>query len=148
MPDKLKKKFKLGSCFSIWRTITLGIPQDRILCPLLFNIFMKGTFLFVKGLTLCNYADNNAQFCCEEVFDQVTNNLLAGFCTLKQWSYHNNLVLNPKKYHFMTFGNKNNFCNFVYNDVIIKKSLFRKMSELTMDSNLDFSGTKLNALFR
>lgn len=48
----------------------------------------------------------------------------------------------------MTFGNKNNFCNFVCNDVIIKKSLFRKMSELTMDSNLDFSGTKLNALFR
>ena len=58
----------------------------------------------------------------------------------------------------MTLRNGNKLCNFSCDDIIIKNSLLKKMLELTIDNNLDFSyhicnvcktaNQKLNALFR
>ena len=63
----------------IWTIITSGVPQDSILVPLLFNIFVNDIILFAKYSALCNYADGNTQFSCEKTFDQVTNNLQTDF---------------------------------------------------------------------
>ena len=112
--------------------------------------------MFAKYLTLNNYADDNTQFF-SYPFDQVINNLLTDFDTLKVWFY-NFLVLNPKKCDFVTLGNGNNFCNFSCNNIIIKNSLSQKILGLTIDNNLGFSdhisntckttNENLNALFR
>ena len=91
--------------------------------PLLFNVSVNDIFLFAKNSTLCNYADDNAQFSCEKTFDQVINNLRTDFRTLKVSLFDNVLVLSPKKCHFMTLGNDNNLCDFSCDDIIIKNSL-------------------------
>ena len=65
------------------------------------------------------------------------------------------MVLNPKKFHFMTLWNEKNLCNFSCVDIIIQNSLSEKLLGLTIDNNLDFrdhicnicktSNQKLNA---
>ena len=122
----------------IGTTITSGVPQDSILGPLLFNIFVNDIILFAKNSALCNYADGNTQFSCEKTIDQVTNNLQTdchfkyGF-SITSWSWI------PEKYCFVTLENGNNFCNFSCDDVIIKNSFLEKILGLTIDKNLDFS---------
>ena len=69
---------------------------------------MNDIFLFAKNSTHCNYADDNTQFSYENTFDQVKKNLQNSFRTLKVWFYNNFLVLNLKKYHFMTLRNGGN----------------------------------------
>ena len=68
------------------------------------------------------------------------------------------MVVNPKKCHFMTLGNRKNLCNFSFDDIIIKNSLSEKILGLTIDHNIDFSdhitnicktaNQKVNSLFR
>ena len=59
---------KVGNCFTIWRKIASGAPQGSILAPLLFNIFIYYMLLFAKKSTLCNYADDNIQFSCKNIW--------------------------------------------------------------------------------
>ena len=75
---------------------------------------------------------------------------------VKVWLYHNFLVLNPKKCHFMVLGYGNNLRNFPCDDRIIKSSLSEKILGLTIKNNLSdrisnickTANQKLNALFR
>ena len=155
---KRKQRCRVGNSFSRWRTITSGVPQGSIFGPWLLNIFVNDIF-FAKNSTLCNYADDNAQFSWEKTFNQVINNLQTDFRKLlKVWSYDNFLVLNPNQCHFMTLGNGYNIWNFAQDDIIIKNSLSEIILGLTIGNILDFSGhisnicrsvnQKLNALFR
>ena len=110
------------------RNYISGVPQGSML----FNVFVN-EFLFNTTLnsTLCNYADDNNQFSCEETFDQVINNLQTNFRTLKVWLHHKFLVLNSKKCHIRTLGNRSNLCNFACDDKIIKHRLSKKLLGLS-----------------
>ena len=46
--------------------------------PLLFNIFINDLLLIVKNIDICNFADDNTIYCCENSLDTVINSLELG----------------------------------------------------------------------
>ena len=42
------QRVKINNSFSSWGEILLGVPQDSILCLLLFNIFICDMFYFLE----------------------------------------------------------------------------------------------------
>ena len=58
-PSNRKKLIRVAKKCSSWQTISKGVPQRYVLCPIHFNVFINDLFYFVKTVLLTNYADDN-----------------------------------------------------------------------------------------
>ena len=54
-----KLRTTVGSSYNSWSEISREIPQVSILSSLLFNIFIKNIFFFIKEPENCNFVDDN-----------------------------------------------------------------------------------------
>ena len=66
-----KQRVKINSMFSEWISVIIGVPQGSILGPILFNIFLNDLFLLALEIGLCNFADDNTAYSCEETMESV-----------------------------------------------------------------------------
>ena len=60
--DYLKNRLqrtKVNGEYSSWRELISGVPQESILGPLLFNIFINDIFWLVDKTKIANYADDS-----------------------------------------------------------------------------------------
>ena len=60
-----KQRVKVGSSYSDFLEINLGVPQGSILGPLLFNIFINDLISFVQICNICNFADDKSLSACD-----------------------------------------------------------------------------------
>ena len=57
-----KQRSKIGSSFSSWFDIYIGVSYGSILGPIVFNIFINDFFLNVIKSELYNFADDNTLY--------------------------------------------------------------------------------------
>ena len=99
-----KQRVKISNSRSSWAVLTKGVPQDSILGPLLFNIFMNDLFLFIEKCQLYNYADDNSLDSSSENLTEVLSNLRCDGRNAIEWFANNGTQVNPDKFHFMLFS--------------------------------------------
>ena len=57
-----KQRKKNGTAYSLWDEIFWGAPEESILGPLLFYIFLWDLFLTIEGNYFTNYVDDNSPY--------------------------------------------------------------------------------------
>ena len=75
----------------------LRVPQESILCPLLFNTFVNSISYFIQKAYICNFTDSNSFNSIKDNFEEFKTNLKKNFKLLLVWLYENHMVLNPEK---------------------------------------------------
>ena len=134
-----KQSNKIGVSFSSWCDINTGVPQESILGPLLFNIFINDLFFSIKKSELCNFADDNTLFCGDKNLDLAFFNLNSDLCNVMDWFKINYLKANPGKFQFMVLGaNKNDCFNLNVTGKVIPSSSEVKLLGITIDYELKF----------
>ena len=65
------QRVNINNNFSEWCKILLGVPQELVLGPLLFNIFIHDVFYFIQDAYTCNFADDNLLYSIEDNLKEV-----------------------------------------------------------------------------
>ena len=59
------QRVKINTTFSSWNQLLQGVPQGSVLGPILFNIYINDVFFALKGVDICNFADDTTPYVCD-----------------------------------------------------------------------------------
>ena len=135
-----QQRLKVGSSFSEWLDIILGIPQGSILGPILFNVFINDLLLFIKETDICNFVDDTyTLYACGKELDTISFNLEIETNRVKQWLKDNEMVVNPSKFQLMFLSKyKNIERKMSFDEKTIKSSDTVELLGITLDKNINF----------
>ena len=85
------------------RQVSLKGP---ILGPLLFNVFINHTFMFIEKSEICTFADEITIDDCGKDLSNILENLKHDMKILLIWFKINSLQVNPGKFQFVILGKK------------------------------------------
>ena len=93
-----KHRVRIGSSVSEFLTILLGVPQGSVLGPILFNIFVNDLLFAVNEAIICNFADDNTLYVCDQDITNVLRRLKKDLDVVVNWFSSNGMVANPDKF--------------------------------------------------
>ena len=63
------QRTKVNSSFSTWSELLQGVPQDSVLGPILFKIYLNDLLYFTEMTQVCNFADDTTFYVCGKDFE-------------------------------------------------------------------------------
>ena len=132
------QRTKVSNSYSSWSEIIAGVPQESILGPLLFNIFLNNLFLYPEETFLKSYADYNTLYSIGNTIESVKKALSSDFRIIQNWFQENLIVLNAKKCHYMCFGVGIENDDFIFDGIKLPNSFEEKMLGVIIDNELKF----------
>ena len=134
-----KQRTKIGSYFSSWLEIILGVPQGSILGPLLFNIFINDLSYIIEESKLCNFADDNTIYSCHTSVDAIITNLEIDLSNVLEWFKKNQLAANPDKFQMIVLGLHNRKLCINMGNHNVNSTNEVKLLGLIIDHKLNFN---------
>ena len=123
-----------------------GVPQDSILGPLLFNIYICDMFFETpKNIDFVGYADDNTPYTYSSNIEEVLENLQGALKQPFQWISANHLVANAGKCHPLTSSKITK--NIAISDTNVSSEQKVKVLGINLESRLNFDyhvNTRLN----
>ena len=69
--ENRQQRVRINGSFSSYKHVQLGVPQESILGPLFFNIYINDLLLSIQETDICNYADDTTIYTCDMHLDNV-----------------------------------------------------------------------------
>ena len=70
-----RQQARIGNSFNDWFEVILGVLQESILGPLLFDIFLADIFLVLKDVGIANFADDTTPITSTNNIDDLIDSL-------------------------------------------------------------------------
>ena len=89
----------------MWSALLQRVPQESVLGPILFNIYLNDLFYFLR-CDVCNFADHTTPYVCGNNLYFALTELEEHFIIAIEWFENNYMKMNPDKCHLFISGNK------------------------------------------
>ena len=117
------------------------MPQESVLGPLLFNIFISDVFHAIAASEICNFADDNTIYALSHHVQSMIAKLEIDIYNTLKWFDSNSMVANPSKFKELLLGLKTNQnLALEINGDVTTNSKKVKLLGVTIDSQLNFKG--------
>ena len=129
-----------------------------MLGPLLFNIYINDLFWICNDVDICNFADDNTFYACDQNLDRLIKKLESVSLEAINWFRINYMKLNEDKCHLLVSGHKYEHISAMVGNSRIWESQMVKLLGINIDNDLKFrehidqicdkAGNKISALAR
>ena len=99
------QRIRIGSNYSSWKEIIIGVPQGSILGPTIFNIYLIDIIFSTNLSEIASYADVNNPYTCRNKPDLVVEKLKDDSNIIFKSINVNALKVNPDKFHLLLNSN-------------------------------------------
>lgn len=129
---------RLGDQFSNWKENTAEVPQDSVLGPLLFNIFMNDLVYAVKQSKLSAYTYDIQIYFADSTPEKVEQVINADVPNVDQWYEQNGTKRNTLKYQAIVMGKTQVKPQFQCENAAIPITEDLEMLGVTVDDKMKF----------